>query len=67
MEDTQRSDLLGQREVRLEKLAELKKLGIDPYPAKSYKQFNNGEIVEKFSEFENKEVCLAGRVVARIS
>lgn len=64
MEDTQRSDLLGQRQVRLDKLAELKKLGVDPYPAKSYRQYSNGEILNKFEEFENKEVCLAGRIVA---
>ena len=64
MEDTQRSDLLGQRQVRLEKLAELKKLGVDPYPAKSYKEYNCGDIIKRYEEFENKEVCLAGRVIA---
>jgi len=64
MEDTQRSDLLGQRQVRLDKLAELKKLGVDPYPAKSYRQYSNGEVLNKFEEFENKEVCLVGRITA---
>ena len=64
MEDTQRSDMLGQRQVRLDKLAELKKLGIDAYPAKSYKQYSNGEIVNNYEKYENKEVCLAGRIVA---
>jgi len=64
MEDQQKSDLLGQREVRLEKLEQLKKLGINPYPAKSFKQYSNGEVKNKFEEFEGKEVILAGRIVA---
>lgn len=64
MEDQQKSDLLGQREVRLEKLEQLKKLGINPYPAKSFKQYPNGEVKNKFEEFEGKEVILAGRIVA---
>lgn len=64
MEDQQKSDLLGQREVRLEKLEQLEKLGINPYPAKSFKQYSNGEIKNKFEEFEGKEVILAGRIVA---
>jgi lysyl-tRNA synthetase class 2 len=64
MEDQQRSDLIGQRELRLEKVVELKKLGINPYPAKSNKQFSNSQIVEKFDEYEGKEVILAGRLMA---
>lgn len=62
MEDQQKSDLLGQREVRLEKLEQLKKLGINPYPAKSFKQYSNGEVKSKYEEFEGKEVILAGRI-----
>lgn len=64
MEDTQRSDMLGQRQVRLEKIEALKKLGVEIYPAKSYKQFHNGEILNNFEKYEGQEVCLAGRVVA---
>jgi lysyl-tRNA synthetase class 2 len=64
MEDQQRSDLIGQRELRLEKVVELKKLGINPYPAKSNKQFSNSHIIEKFDKFEGKEVILAGRLMA---
>jgi lysyl-tRNA synthetase class 2 len=64
MEDPQSSDLLGQRKVRLEKLEELKKLGINPYPAKSYKEKKIGDILENFEEFEEKETVLAGRVMA---
>ena len=38
MEEKVTSDLIGQREVRLQKLAKLKELGINPYPSKSYKK-----------------------------
>jgi len=62
--EEQRSDLVGQREIRLEKVEQLKKLGVQAYPAKSYKQYNIGEIVEKFDEFNDKEVVLAGRLMA---
>jgi lysyl-tRNA synthetase class 2 len=64
MEDPQSSDLLGQRKVRLEKLEELKKLGINPYPAESFREQEVGNILESFEEFEEKETVLAGRVTA---
>lgn len=64
MEEHQKSDLLGQREVRLEKLKQLEKLGINPYPSKSYKQYLNKEVKENFKQFEGKEVILAGRLIA---
>jgi lysyl-tRNA synthetase class 2 len=64
MEDPQSSDLIGQRKVRLEKLEELKKLGINPYPAKSYRKNEIGDILENFGEFKDKETVLAGRVMA---
>ncbi|KKQ10568.1 MAG: lysyl-tRNA synthetase, partial [candidate division WS6 bacterium GW2011_GWE1_36_69] len=48
----------------IEKIEALKKLGVEIYPAKSYKQFHNGEILNNFEKFEGQEVCLAGRVVA---
>ena len=64
MEAPQKSDLVTQRKVRLEKIGELKKLGINPYPSKSYKQYPNGEILNKYEEYEGKEVILAGRLMA---
>jgi lysyl-tRNA synthetase, class II len=64
MEDNQRSDLIGQREVRLEKLKELRELGIDPYPAQSNKEYSNNHILENFKEFDGKEVVLAGRIIS---
>lgn len=64
MEEQSRSDLLGQRKLRLEKIAQLKQLGINPYPAKTYREYTNGEILDNFEKYENKETCLAGRVTA---
>ncbi len=58
------SDLIGQRKMRLEKVEKLKSMGIDPYPSKSDKQNSLSEISEKFDEFENKEIILAGRLVS---
>lgn len=64
MEDAQRSDLVGQRELRLEKIEQLKKLGINPYPARSNKTNTIGEITNSYEQFEGKNVCLAGRIRA---
>lgn len=64
MEENLKSNLVGQREIRLEKLEQLKKLGVNPYPAKSHKQYRNIDILNDFEKFEGKVVCLAGRIVA---
>ena len=64
MDDSQRSDLVGQRKLRLEKVESLKKLGINPYPAKSNREYQIGQIIDEFGSFEGKEVCLAGRITA---
>ncbi len=64
MEENLRSDLVGQRELRLEKIKKLKELGINPYPAKSNKEEEIGNILNEFESFEGKEICLAGRVMA---
>lgn len=54
------------RATRLEKLALLKKAGINPYPAKSQRDFSLASAIEKFEEIEKegKEVSLTGRVMS---
>ena len=52
------------RNERLRKLAEIKELGIDPYPAKSYRSNQISQVLEQFVDFEGKTVTLAGRIVA---
>ena len=60
--------LTEQEIIRREKLAELQKLGIDPYPAPLYPvdhystQIKAGFTDEKKADYEN--VCLAGRIMS---
>jgi lysyl-tRNA synthetase, class II len=52
------------QKTKLEKLENIKKAGMEPYPEKSQRSMTNAEALEKFLELsENKtEVVLAGRV-----
>lgn len=52
------------RDERLKKLTELKKLGLNPYPAKASRTKTLAEISANFSELEGREASVAGRVVA---
>ncbi len=52
------------RDERLRKLEELKKLGIDPYPATSARTHHAHQIADDFVALEGKEVIVAGRIVA---
>jgi lysyl-tRNA synthetase class 2 len=51
------------RNERLRKLEELKKLGIDPYPAHASRSNTLTEITDKFNDLEGKEVSVVGRVI----
>ena len=50
------------RDERLRKLTELRALGINPYPAQAHRTHDTRQVVEEFSELENQEVTVAGRV-----
>ncbi len=52
------------RDERLRKLEDLKKLGVDPYPAKSSRSNAVQDILEKFEDFEGQIVTLAGRLIS---
>lgn len=52
------------RNQRLNKLKQLRKLGIDPYPASSQKDFPNEEVTKHFKQYEGKTVSLTGRIMA---
>ena len=62
MEDTLKSNLIGQRDVRLEKLEKIKSLGINPYPSKSYRDIQIGEIKNQFETHEGMVHTVAGRI-----
>ncbi len=51
------------RDERLRKLAELKELGVNPYPAKTERTHHAGDIKRKFDELEGQLVTVAGRIM----
>lgn len=51
------------RDERLRKLAELKELGIDPYPAESHRTHMTADVTARFDELENQTVTVSGRVM----
>jgi lysyl-tRNA synthetase, class II len=54
------STLKELRAVRLEKLQLLRSMGVDPYPARSFRNTENIEVIENFEKLEGKEVTVAG-------
>src|SRR3990167_8391194 len=52
------------RDERLKKLEELKKLGIDPYPADSRRTHVLSDIHGSFDELQGKAVAVTGRIIA---
>lgn len=50
------------RNERLRKLAELRELGVNPYPADSHRTHNTAEIIENFEALEGKSTTVAGRI-----
>ncbi len=51
------------RKERLRKLEDLKKLGINPYPAHVERSHSLKEVTERFDELEHQQVSLVGRIV----
>lgn len=56
------STLKDLRDSRIEKLEKLKKLGVNCYPAKSYRNTEISSIINDFEAFSGKEVTVAGRI-----
>ncbi|MFP4459777.1 MAG: lysine--tRNA ligase [Candidatus Zixiibacteriota bacterium] len=55
-----------ERDIRIEKLVKLREQGIDPYPTRSFADYDIAELFEKFEKFAESEepVQIAGRMVA---
>ena len=51
------------RDERLRKLADLKQLGFNPYPAESFRTHKAGEVKAQFDALECQTVTVAGRVM----
>lgn len=52
------------RDERLRKLAALRELGIDPYPAHTERTHDCATVVTQYDEMAGQEVAVAGRVVS---
>jgi lysyl-tRNA synthetase class 2 len=50
------------RDERLRKLAELKELGINPYPAEAHRTHSIIDVTNTFDELEGRQVTVAGRI-----
>jgi len=50
------------KKTRLKKLENLKKAGINPYPAEVLRTHTNKEALDEFKKLANKEITLVGRV-----
>lgn len=50
------------RDERLRKLAELKQLGVDPYPADSHRTHTAGDITARFDTLEGQTATVTGRI-----
>lgn len=51
------------KEARLKKLAKLRGLGVDPYPAKVPRDLPIAELKNNFEKYENQSLSIAGRVM----
>lgn len=61
---TDMATLQDYRDERLRKLAELKELGVNPYPAQSHRTHMAGDVVARFDELEGQTATVAGRITS---
>jgi lysyl-tRNA synthetase, class II len=65
MEPGQTTSDVGPRADRERKLAELKALGVDPYPADAHRTHLTQEVRDRYGELEGTTATIAGRLMAR--
>jgi len=53
------------RDERLKKLEELKKLGVNPYPADSERTHKNADVVDGFDKLEGETATVVGRIISK--
>lgn len=51
------------RDERLRKLEDLKKLGVNPYPANAERTHHLAQVTEAYEQLQNQEVSVVGRIV----
>ncbi|MCA9385208.1 lysine--tRNA ligase [Candidatus Dojkabacteria bacterium] len=59
-----KSALAQIRDYRIEKVKQLKDMGIDPYPSKSFRTHTTDQINNNYDELEGQEVTVSGRLVS---
>lgn len=64
MSAVQKFDLIGQRQIRIDKANKLRELGINPYPSNSNRDTLSTQITSAFEEFEGRTVTVAGRLMS---
>lgn len=52
------------RDERLRKLEEIRKLGVNPYPAKAHRDLKLGEVATDFEKLEGQHKTVAGRITS---
>jgi lysyl-tRNA synthetase class 2 len=59
--------IVSEREDRIKKLNELRKIGINPYPSKSNRTHNIYEVLNDFEKLEKnkEEIVIAGRIMSK--
>ena len=60
MEEKVTSDLVGQRDLRIQKLQQLLKLGINPYPSKSSEKNGKGDFLGILENLEGEKRVWGG-------
>jgi lysyl-tRNA synthetase class 2 len=65
MEPGQTSSESGPRADRERKLAELKALGVDPYPADAHRTHLTQEVRDRYGDLEGTTATISGRLMAR--
>ena len=59
------SDIISQRQYRIDKLNTLRELGIDPFPPNSTKDYTQAEVISKFDELsKGGTVNITGRITS---
>ena len=64
--ETEELDINNLMQIRRDKLKELQEAGKDPYEITKFNRTNTaGEIKQNYEEFEQKDVTVAGRIIAK--
>ena len=64
MSEEKTQDINQVMKARLEKLSQIKEKNVNPFTYNYDREHYAKDIIEKFDQFENKEVSVAGRIMA---